>query len=731
MTWVYPFRYDNIENHVLRQHPEKWAEYQNERKTWIYGSRYDECNKFFAKTITTASRNYFRSPEQPGQARPQLVFTIDKDIVESIIGDMMYFCAEDDEDAEEVRADNSNDGDDGEDDGSVSAVLDSSRFCTPAEQAAVVADRRVVVARAKAISLSLFEKIDDAPPAADDRSNSDDDEPMAYKYVATVSKPLLFELAVRYTSSGSSFRMTSINMQHTAEVFALPTRALHRHDISRMMRVACAANLQKISVLLKDSWAFSIAIDSATHQSTSYLDLRFRVYSRKHRDFFNLHGCALPMHDRHTGQVMFDMLCRFLCVLCPKWQVSMLGVASDGARNMTGRAAGVVTRLQNYMHDNCPLFRIWCGAHQLDLVMEHVMTEVVGNSFFNVMLKFISHLSRQQKLVADMGTTCPRVVNRWLSTYKVTNWFKTYRIDLLRYINEAHPTSAPPQLWWVYLVAMQSFTNYTAITFKYIQGSTLLLSEQSSAFDKLIRTFIEDVGVEGPLAQDVLSLRDPETLVSSGSYTVSLAKVRDYVCGLASWVEALITEADNDQQNQLLRDIGLAFAVACDRIGNICVLRSQDNSPYVDEDSLPPVLPKQLVNTRPRDFLRMVSKYSVRLDSHYSDVDDDYVDLIADEQKDLLMQYRTDPLLKQAIDSYPDSKGPSSFNEAWSVLNQDEFQHLSDFCGGIATLFPGTCTVESDFSVLRWEKDAFRKQLSDFGLEAILQSKQFLKIQNL
>ena len=70
---------------------------------------------------------------------------------------MMHFCAEDDEDEEEVRADNSNGEDDDEDNGSVSAVLDSSRFCTPAKQAAVVADRRVVVARAKALSLSLFE----------------------------------------------------------------------------------------------------------------------------------------------------------------------------------------------------------------------------------------------------------------------------------------------------------------------------------------------------------------------------------------------------------------------------------------------------------------------------------------------------------------------------------------------------------------------------------------------
>lgn len=95
--------------------------------------------------------------------------------------------------------------------------------------------------------------------------------------------------------------------------------------------------------------------------------------------------------------------------------------------------------------------------------MEHIMTSVEGTNFFNIMLKFISHLlSRQQKLIADMGTTCPRgVVNRWLSTYKVTNWFKTYRIELLCHIESVHPPSAPPRLWWVYLVAMQNFTSRT------------------------------------------------------------------------------------------------------------------------------------------------------------------------------------------------------------------------------------------------------------------------------
>jgi len=52
-----------------------------------------------------------------------------------------------------------------------------------------------------------------------------------------------------------------------------------------------------------------------------------------------------------------------------------------------------------------------------------------------------------------------------------------------------------------------------------------------------------------------------------------------------------------------------------------------------------------------------------------------------------------------------------------------------EFCGVIATLFPGTSTVESNFSILHWEKDAFRKSLLDFGLEGVLQAKQWMFIE--
>ncbi len=82
------------------------------------------------------------------------------------------------------------------------------------------------------------------------------------------------------------------------------------------------------------------------------------------------------MFDRHTDEVMFNMVNKFLTMLCPNWRIRLIGLASDGARNMTSRVAGIVTRLDATMHDDCLLTRIWCGAHQLDLVMEHIMNDV-------------------------------------------------------------------------------------------------------------------------------------------------------------------------------------------------------------------------------------------------------------------------------------------------------------------------------------------------------------------
>jgi hypothetical protein len=49
--------------------------------------------------------------------------------------------------------------------------------------------------------------------------------------------------------------------------------------------------------------------------------------------------------------------------------------------------------------------------------------------------------------------------------------------------------------------------------------------------------------------------------------------------------------------------------------------------------------------------------------------------------------------------------------------------------GGLATVFLGTATVESDFSVLKYAKNDYRTALTDFSLEGILHAKQFRMLQ--
>jgi hypothetical protein len=148
--------------------------------------------------------------------------------------------------------------------------------------------------------------------------------------------------------------------------------------------VVCAVNLQHTARHLRRSW-FLIAMDSAAaHQSTSYLDFMFPSFNL-FSNIVNLHGCALPMFDQRTCEVMFTTVSTFLNVLCPNWNICLvLSVTSDGARKMMGCDAGVVSHLDNAMHDACHLTRIGCGAHQLDLMMEDIMSNIVKERFFSV-----------------------------------------------------------------------------------------------------------------------------------------------------------------------------------------------------------------------------------------------------------------------------------------------------------------------------------------------------------
>ena len=153
-------------------------------------------------------------------------------------------------------------------------------------------------------------------------------------------------------------------------------------------------------------------------------------------------------------------------------------------------------------------------------------------------------------------------------------------------------------------------------------------------------------------------------------------------------------------------------------ISIVQVERDSTNARASVDANITPVLPHQLVQLRGREFSQIVLKHHEHLREFWTEED---IEQIERDFCELRNAYKYEQALQSKLDDCNDLTG---FEDEWKIVG-DRFMSLRDFCGGIATAFPNTAAVESDFSVLGWEKDEYRLELSDLYLEGILQSKQF------
>jgi hypothetical protein len=87
---------------------------------------------------------------------------------------------------------------------------------------------------------------------------------------------------------------------------------------------------------------------------------------------------------------------------------------------------------------------------------------------------------------------------------------------------------------------------------------------------------------------------------------------------------------------------------------------------------------------------------------------------IETQYQDLVSVYQKEQTLKACLDN---CTGCSKITDVWHLLGE-KFMPLRDFAGGLATVSPSTATVESDFSLMKWEKKKFRSAQTDFLLRA-------------
>ncbi len=59
------------------------------------------------------------------------------------------------------------------------------------------------------------------------------------------------------------------------------------------------------------------------------------------------------------------------------------------------------------------VLRVWCPAHQMDLVIQDVMVMISDGAFTKMTHNFTVHLRQQANLQLVMGNKCPKDTNRW------------------------------------------------------------------------------------------------------------------------------------------------------------------------------------------------------------------------------------------------------------------------------------------------------------------------------
>jgi hypothetical protein len=94
---------------------------------------------------------------------------------------------------------------------------------------------------------------------------------------------------------------------------------------------------------------------------------------------------------------------------------------------------------------------------------------------------------------------------------------------------------------------------------------------------------------------------------------------------------------------------------------------------------------------------------------------------IETQYQDLMLVYQEEQTLKACLDNCTDC---SKFAGVWHLMGE-KFTPLRDFAGGLVTVSPSSAAVESDFSLLKWEKNKFRSAQTDFSLKGILHYKQY------
>lgn len=275
-------------------------------------------------------------------------------------------------------------------------------------------------------------------------------------------RPKLFQFAARYLGPELSFRQVALVMLETKELLGKgSTGSSSEGIVSSYAGLICVRSLQGIPELLQKSWAFSVAIYIATHKTIGYCNIHIRIcYKSAVHDF---HRLAIPLHDRDTGDSIFNTFSKAMDALYLDWRETIVGEPSNGEEKMTGRPLGVITGIQHVAQPG--FMQVFCGTHKLDLWVQ-LFYLAFSNEFYSKFSLIVSYLRWHRNFKSGEQSHCPLICDtRWLNMVKVTIWFDKNRLALAECLEKNKSACIPDEsfrdvLFVVHMIASIAFISF-------------------------------------------------------------------------------------------------------------------------------------------------------------------------------------------------------------------------------------------------------------------------------
>jgi hypothetical protein len=419
------------------------------------------------------------------------------------------------------------------------------------------------------------------------------------------------------------------------------------------------------------------------------------------------------------------MIIKVLNAVYPAWRMKLYGFSSDGENKMTGRIGGVATLLQREAEYD--LVRVWCGPHQIDLVVKKVLRAIYDGRFKRIAHLLSVWLRGQHNFMGTFSKACPKDTTRWAYFGNALKWFIEHRARIMAYCAAQSYRHTPEGGWWVICYVIRPVIKAINDAVVSLQRQDLDLGQQRDIISSLIMTLQTMYPfVQCPPDLDEENARANYVNPDAGIHSPVILLGNGYCINQAAFVE-VITETTfvsdyydaSDDRSRASALVSLAEIVNQFYFG-ICSIHPQrdSNNGPVDRDR-PRIFPKDLAKLSPRAFREEIftRDFRERLAQVWPER---AVECVEEEHKMLFCAYSS-PAFRAVLDSHT-PKTP--FNTAWDQCGAD-YIALRSFAAGFATVFPGSSTVEAEFSRVKFICNPRRASLSDYSLEGVLQAAQF------